>query len=191
MRTHWLDVIVFVLLAISAVKGWRRGFILEVLTILGLLVGVVAGFLLHNTVADLTRDFFPIPGWALQIGAFTLTAGVVYRIWLWLSKQTSESFKVTGLGMADQVLGALFGLLKSCLLLAAVFWIVNLIHIKALRKQLQDSYIAADAVYIGHQEFYLLSKSAPVFERWYYQAADLVKAEGTGASFKKKSEKSS
>ena len=163
----------------AAVQGWRRGFILEVLNIVGLLVGVVAGFMLHDMVADIANQYLHLPGWIIKVLAFVVTSWLIFRFWSWLSAQATESFKVAGLGMGDQILGAVFGLLKTCLVLAAVFWLIEIVKISAVRRQLDESYLAADVVSVGQAEFELLSKSAPLFKRWYNEASSWIEPNAT------------
>ena len=179
MRTHWLDIVVFVILAIAAVKGWKRGFVLEVLNILGLLVGVVAGFLLHDLVADAANQYLHLPQWIVRALAFIITAVVVARIWNWLSMQATESFKVSGLGVGDSILGGTFGLLKASLVLAAVFWFLSILHVTPIENQRKESYLAADVIDLGYKEFGLLSKTAPTFKRWWHQAGGWQKTDST------------
>jgi membrane protein required for colicin V production len=171
MRTHLLDVLVFTALAIAAVQGWRRGFVLEVLNIVGLLVGVVVGFMLYDVVAGWVEPHLKMPGWILKTVAFLVTSLIVFRFWQWLSQQAKESFKVAGLGVADAILGSVFGLLKTSLVIAGLFWLGNVLHLTYIRNQLADSYIAADVVTLGNEEFSLLSKATPLFQSWYQKAA--------------------
>jgi membrane protein required for colicin V production len=171
MRTHYLDIVVFITLATAAYQGWRRGFVLELLNIVGLLVGVGAGFVLHDLVAQFLIGQVHLPGWAIKTFAFIITAWVVFRIWKWLAAQASDAFKVAGLGMADQALGSVFGLMKSSLIVAAVFWLAGVLNIAYLQQQLANSYIAADVVTVGNTEFALLSKATPLFVRWYHEAS--------------------
>ncbi len=169
MRTHVLDILLFGLLAFAAYTGWRKGLVVELLNTVGLLVGVVAGFMLHDVVAGLLGAG-KAPSWAVKIFAFAVTAVVVWRLWAWLAKAASSAFRLTALGMADQFLGAVLGLVKASLLVSAVFWLAGLLHLKTLRSAAQESYLAADVVQIGNAEFYLLSQAAPLFSRWYNEA---------------------
>ncbi len=170
MRTHLLDIVIFCLLAYAAWAGWRRGLVLELLNTLGLLVGIVAGFMLHDVVAGLLAPHIGMPGWLLKVFAFLVTTVVVFRLWSWLATTASNSFKVTSLGMADQGVGAIFGMMKMSLVLSAFFWLAGVLNMKTLGRQLADSALAADVVALGNAEFTLLSKGTPLFKKWYGEA---------------------
>jgi membrane protein required for colicin V production len=185
MRTHVLDILVFGILTAAAVQGWRRGFVLEMLNIVGLLVGVMVGFMLYDLVAAYVAPHVGLPTWMLKSLSFLVTTMVVYSLWNFLSKQTKESFKVAGLGVSDSVLGAVFGLMKASLVCAAVFWIAAVLHVKFAKEKLEDSYIAADVVSIGNSEFSVLSQATPYFIHWYHAAIDHESGTVSGSSSKK------
>ena len=170
MRTHLLDILIFSALAYAAWAGWRRGFVLELLSTVGLLVGVVAGFMLHDVVAGLAGRYLSMPDWVLKLFAFLLTALIVFRLWLWLAKMAGKAIRLTALGMADQGLGAFMGLLKASLTISALFWLAGLLNVKTLGKELANCALAADVVRLGNAEFTLMSKATPLFIHWYKQA---------------------
>jgi uncharacterized membrane protein required for colicin V production len=112
-----------------------------------------------------------MPGWILKTLAFLVTAFIVFRLWQWLAMQTSDAFKVSGLGQADSALGSIFGLMKASLICAGFFWLGGVIHATFLEEKLKDTYIAADVVDFGNSEFALMSKATPMFMRWYKEAS--------------------
>jgi S1-C subfamily serine protease len=75
----WLDVILIALLAGSLYSGYRRGAVLQVIGIVGLIAGVLVGIAVAPRVAQLARS--PASGVAVVLGT-VLVAGTIGNVWL-------------------------------------------------------------------------------------------------------------
>ncbi len=136
-----LDIVVAVILFLSMLVAWFRGFIREVLTILGLggaAVGALYGspyiipslskWMIGDKSADEARLFSIIPYEFIAIGLAYLFVFIVVFILLslathWLSKTAKEA----GLGALDRSLGVLFGLLRAVILIGLLFIPFNVV----------------------------------------------------------------
>lgn len=133
-----LDIVVGVILFLSMLVAWFRGFIREVLTILGLVGACLAALYgaayitptLYEWMAGSKPEgaklFDMIPYNYVAIGSAYLLIFVIVFAALslfthWLSKTAKES----GLGALDRSLGVLFGLLRALVLIGLMFVPVN------------------------------------------------------------------
>jgi membrane protein required for colicin V production len=131
------DVIVLVLLAISAAIGFARGAIREVVALLALLMGAAAAiFSLHQS-APIARSFIH-PDWlgtaAALIGVFLVTYLLVRLAGGAIARQIQEADL---LGALDRSVGLLIGLARGLVVLGAL----NLMFNAATPKDLQPHWI--------------------------------------------------
>lgn len=135
------DIIVFVVLLISALHAFWRGFIREVLTIFGAIGGIFAAITFGNTVrptmdgwlgivdgekVEKLFDMVPmtIVSAALSYGlVFILVFGVLSFI----SHMIAEQVRALGLGAVDRTLGVVFGLLRGLLILGIFYLPVHIV----------------------------------------------------------------
>ncbi len=110
-----LDIIILAGLVFSAFLGLRRGLIKSVLSLAGLIVGVVLASNFYGLLAK-TLTFIPSENTA-NIVAFIIILVVVIIIANVLSALLKFAIKAVMLGWVDHLGGAIFGFLMG-----AVFW---------------------------------------------------------------------
>ena len=114
-----LDIAILAVLALSVAWGIWRGFVREILS----LVGWVLAFLAANAVAAQLGELLPA-SWARAevrvLIAFVVVFVLVLSATALAAVLVSKLFKKAGLGGVDRTLGALFGLARGVLILVAV-----------------------------------------------------------------------
>lgn len=131
-----IDILVLLVLALSALIAFLRGFIREVLTIIGVLGGMVAayyggphflplmeGWLGVDPDAETPQKLFDIIPYTyvasfLAYGSIFVVVVVVLSI---ISHMIAEAVKSVGLGAIDRTLGVVFGLVRGILLLGILY----------------------------------------------------------------------
>jgi membrane protein required for colicin V production len=121
----WVDWALLAVLALSVVAGLVRGFVFEVMA----LIGWVVAWFVAQWFAPEVAPHLPVgkPGGALNLVlAFVLTfvAGLV--VWGLLARLLRMLIHATPLSLPDRALGAGFGLLRGGVLLLAVATVVAL-----------------------------------------------------------------
>lgn len=147
-----LDLIVLVILVISAGIAFFRGFIREVLTIIGVVGGAAAaafgGPLLSPVIANLlgvnaddpadsgNKLFGVLPKeLAADVIAYGSIFILVVLILSLISHMISKSVQAVGLGAIDRSLGVLFGVLRAVLLIGILYLPVYLLTSEADRNE--------------------------------------------------------
>ncbi|HEY8352298.1 MAG TPA: CvpA family protein [Sphingomonadales bacterium] len=121
------DILVLIVLGVSAIYGFGRGFTLEILS-LGAWVGAIIATLYLLPVAQpLMRDFLDPPGFAdtvtvILLGVVTL---IIFKI---LANVISRAIKSSAIGPLDRSMGALFGVVRGLLIVCVAYlvttWII-------------------------------------------------------------------
>jgi membrane protein required for colicin V production len=113
------DVAIVAVVALSVLVGLVRGFVLEVLSLLGWIVAVVAAIALRTHVAA----WLPVgdPGSRTRdVAALVAVFVVVLVVWGLLARLVSRAIGATPLKAVDRLLGMAFGFARAALVLLAV-----------------------------------------------------------------------
>jgi membrane protein required for colicin V production len=123
------DIIILLLLALFAFGGLRRGFVWELLTVIGLVLGFVFTYYFRADLLDLTMRIAP-PGWSRQwVAALAFLAFflLIYLGFTAIGKYLRERLHKTPLKWPDRILGVTAGALKGAiligLLIVALDWL--------------------------------------------------------------------
>jgi len=120
MGLNALDIIVLLLVGGSAVLGWIRGFVTEVLSLMAFLFVVVALKLFH---APLTHALLGTIGTAAgaAVLAFAIIAGLTYFGGRMVANGVGHRVRSSVLGPVDRALGFGFGALKGLIIASLAF----------------------------------------------------------------------
>ena len=123
-----IDVVILVFILFFTIRGLFRGFILEFSTLIGLIVGYLAGITYLGFLSDLLQTLMPsVPVSILNIISFSvvfITINILLKI---AANLITKTLKFAMLGWLNRLLGALFGLTKSVLILSIFVFLISLI----------------------------------------------------------------
>lgn len=138
-----VDIVVGAVVLISALISFLRGFIREILTIIGVVGGIAAAYFLGPKfipmvekwygIADLKPEdkmpeFGPIPMDIItSVTAYGLIFLVVVAVLSIASHFLAAGAKAVGLGPVDRTLGVIFGIARAVILLALLYWPASVI----------------------------------------------------------------
>lgn len=122
---NWIDILLVIPLAYAAWKGFRKGFIIELFTLLALLVGIYAGINFSDWTAGFIQKQFEFEGRYLPVIAFTLTFLGVAILVYFLGKLIEGMLKLVQLSLVNKLLGLLFGTIKVLYILSIVLVLVE------------------------------------------------------------------
>lgn len=117
------DWVLIALLVYSTVRAFLRGFILEVVSIIGLVAGVLFAAWNCTAVANELARWITSMATARIVAFIAIALGIMILCGL-MGRLLRSGADVIGLGLLDRLLGAAFGLLRGCLLGVAVMMIL-------------------------------------------------------------------
>jgi membrane protein required for colicin V production len=122
-----LDIIIVILLAFGAFRGFRKGLLMELITIVAFVIGIILGVKLMDLSGSflhlLHDNFGRIAPFVLFLVIFVLTIVVVNQI----GRAVKKALNFTPLGSLDNFAGAFIGALKWAFAISLVFWVTSLI----------------------------------------------------------------
>jgi membrane protein required for colicin V production len=122
---NFIDILLIVPLGYAAWRGFKKGFIIEVFTLLALLVGIYAGIHFSDWTANLIKGNVDMEDSYLPVIAFTLTFLAVGAMVYFAGKMLEQMVRVVNLSPLNKILGVVFGLIKMVYTLSVVLILVE------------------------------------------------------------------
>lgn len=121
----WIDLLVLVPLAFAAWRGFQKGLIMAIATLVALVAGLYAGFHGSEVVADALHKQFNWSASTVQIVSFVLAfIGVVVAIHL-LARLIEKAVKMAALSPVNKSAGLVFNVLKASLIMSMAFYALD------------------------------------------------------------------
>ncbi len=161
-----LDFVLLVPLLYAAFKGFTKGFVYEIFSLLALGLGIYGCIAFSGLVtAKLTEYIDPNEDW-LPIASYTITfIGIVVLVTM-AGNILTRILGVVQLGLANKVMGILFGLVKAAFFVSALLMAFNVVNdaLSLLDPQLMEDSL----LYEPLSQFLLViipeSEGNPVFQ---------------------------
>lgn len=124
---NFLDIIIAVPLAYFIYKGWRRGLIFELATLVGIVCGCYAAIHFSAWVAQLLS----LKGESALLIAFFVTFVAVLLLAAVLGKAVEGFVKLVKVGKLNNLLGSVFGMMKCLVVLSVLLNMLTLVDDQA------------------------------------------------------------
>jgi membrane protein required for colicin V production len=124
---NWLDATIIIILIISFVTGFINGFVKEVASLAALILGIWGAIKFSAFTAEKLYDYFDMTGRYVGVIAFLVTFGIIVVIIHFVGILADRVVTAAALGFINRILGIVFGLLKSVLIMSVFFVILNAI----------------------------------------------------------------
>ena len=120
-----LDIIILILLAFGAIRGFMKGFIYEVAMLGALVLCYFLGFKMAAVVSEfLFKTFGGSPDTLRYVSYMIVWIGVSIGAWF-LAKLFESLVNITALGIFNKIAGAIFGILKYAFLIGLFLYFFN------------------------------------------------------------------
>lgn len=121
----YIDIIIVLFLLYGAVRGYFKGLVIEVATLLGLVLGVYLAMKYSVYIENILRDFLNLSeGYLHPVGwgvTFVLVAIAIYL----LGKMLTNLVAAVSLGLVNKLAGMVLGVMKYFVILCILLMIVN------------------------------------------------------------------
>jgi membrane protein required for colicin V production len=124
-----LDIILVAIILFGAYKGYKKGFLLEILSFFAFLIAILTAFKLLNAGIDFIQEHFEFTSRYLPVIAFVIIFIVVLIGIHLLNKLLKKIIDVTFLGTFDNLAGAALGAVKMAFFVSLILWLVHFAHL--------------------------------------------------------------
>ncbi len=122
---QYVDIILAIFLIFGTVKGFKNGFFVEIASLLALVLGVYGAIKFSYFINNYLSGRVDLEERYIGIISFALTFIIIVIGISWLGKVLTKVADITMLGFVNKVLGAVFGGLKTALILSVVLLIFS------------------------------------------------------------------
>lgn len=123
------DIVILLVLAWGAFKGFRKGFIMEIVAVLALFIGILGAFKLLHVGMDWLDQYFEISGQLLPYVSFIVLFIAIVILVNLLGKSVKKVLDMALLGGFDSLAGAIIGIIKWAFGLSILVWLTESFNI--------------------------------------------------------------
>ena len=123
---HYIDILIIIPLLWGAYKGFTKGLITEIASLLSLILGIYGAIKLSNYTSSFLIKTFDFTSEYLPVISFAITFIIIVILVHLISKLIDSMIKTASLGVVNRILGAVFGTAKFLLILGVVIILLNL-----------------------------------------------------------------
>lgn len=116
-----LDILYLIIVVFAIIKGWRKGLIVAVLSVIGLVVGLAAALKLSTVVAGWLGTINISAQW-LPVISFILVFVLVVVLVRWLANILHKTVEMAWLGWVDRLGGAILYILLDTLIFSVLLF---------------------------------------------------------------------
>jgi membrane protein required for colicin V production len=125
IQLGWVDIVLLAVFLLSALVGLWRGFVFEIVSLLGWLIA----FVIANSAGPYLSDLVPLGSTDPQVrlwGAYIVVFVLVLLTCTLLARMLRALVSATPLSFVDHLLGGAFGVVRGVLILVVVATLVTL-----------------------------------------------------------------
>lgn len=132
---NYLDIIIAILLFLFGFKGFRKGLIVEVVTLLAFGVGIYGAMHFSEFTAEHLQEVMNIDPKYLNTVAFILTFIILVVVVNIIGRLLTKAVQAMNLGFINKLGGFLFGAAKGVLLCSTFVLVLNNLQMMGLVKE--------------------------------------------------------
>jgi membrane protein required for colicin V production len=121
----YIDIILAVPLLWALYKGFRKGLIIEVASLLALVVGIYGSIHFSSYIAEFLKNNFGSKSAYLHIFSFAITFILIVLAIYILAHLLEKVVETVSLSLVNKILGAIFGLIKAAIILSVLLYFIN------------------------------------------------------------------
>lgn len=159
-----VDIILLILFVIGAFFGYKKGLILELISIAAFILAIYGGFkLLHIGMEYVSRVYEGF-GTLLPFVAFLVLFVLIIIVVNIIGKILKKIIDWTPLGIIDNIAGALIGILKWAVAVTIFIWVITVLNLDFDSQTLNDSKILAFTNKVLNQTIEFIGTIFPSFK---------------------------
>jgi len=135
------DIFLLIVAALGAWKGYREGFLMEMVSLVGIILGIFLGFKLMGVGMIFLEEHFDVNRTTLPYVSFIVIFLVVLLGVRLIGSLVKNSIDKTFLGSADQAMGATLGVFRSLFMISVVLWILDSLKLSPRAEWVEDSWL--------------------------------------------------
>jgi membrane protein required for colicin V production len=149
---NFLSILIWAILLFFMVKGFMKGLIKEVCSLLGLVMGSWAAFTYYPFLSAFIRPYIHLPHYVSSVISFIIIFMTIGLLFFFLGHLLTAIFKIILLGSLNRIGGVIFGFLQGALVLSLLLYLGTSKPMPVkLKTELEGSKAARPFIYCGKE----------------------------------------
>ncbi len=158
-----IDIIFVILVIVAFVKGWRKGLIIALFSVIAFVIGIAAAMKLSVVVAEYLKDSVQVSARWLPFLSFIIVFVAVVLLIRWGALLLETAVDITLLGWINRLAGSILYLLLYAIAFSIVLFFMQKVHM------IQEETVAKSVFYpyikpLGPLTMDTFGKLVPVFK---------------------------
>jgi membrane protein required for colicin V production len=120
-----LDFLILIPVVWLCIRGFGKGLIIELATLAGLALGILAAYFFADNLEALIKDYFSFNSTATRIAAYIIIFLLVLLILFIIGKLVEKSVDLIAMGWLNKLLGAIVGIAKGIVLVCIILFLIE------------------------------------------------------------------
>jgi len=117
---NYIDIVLGILLILSAISGFRKGFVVEVASLAALILGIWGAIKFSYVTSEFLVENFNIETDYLNLISFVVTFVVIVILVHIVGNTVNKMVNAVMLGFVNKLAGLVFGVLRAALILSII-----------------------------------------------------------------------
>ena len=123
-----LDLGILIIASIFFVRGVFRGFVFELVTVVGLILGYIISITYLSLLSGYILSFFPsFPESVVNLVSFFILFVGTNLLLRFVSNIITKTLKIAMLGWLNRILGGVLGMIKSIIIMSILVFVIDMI----------------------------------------------------------------
>ncbi|MFY0626486.1 MAG: CvpA family protein [Reichenbachiella sp.] len=169
-----IDIVILVFLLIGAYSGYKKGLLMEIVTLAAFFIAIIAGIKLLDWGISILDNYIEGFDHVLPVIAFAVIFIGVIILLNYLGKSLKKILDMTLLGSLDDVGGAVIGVVKWALFISILIWIYESFAGEMIHESIETSYLYEPISKLGPTLLGIFSGLYPSFMEFFDQTKEQI-----------------
>ncbi|MFT7032322.1 MAG: membrane protein required for colicin V production [Cyclobacteriaceae bacterium] len=170
-----IDIVILVFFGIGAYSGFKKGFILEIISLAAFFIAIILGIKLLNIGVGFVSKYVEGYDHILPVIVFTILFIGIIIFLNWIGKLLKRVLDMTLFGSIDDIIGAILGIVKWALVISIFFWIFSSFGGKFSSEMTSDSFLYDPVSSFAPNLFSMISSVFPFIEEFFNNSKEFIK----------------
>ncbi len=134
-----LDIIIIIPIIWFAYRGFSRGLIIELASLVGLILGIYAALYFSDYAAEIIERNFNLSSGYLSVISFIVTFIIVVIMIYIIGRMLEKLIDMVALGFLNKLAGLVFGVLKAVVLISLALLVINHYNDKLISSEKKEN----------------------------------------------------
>jgi len=161
MIGKWIDLVVLVCLALGLLKGFKKGLIRELFSLMGAILAIIVAYHSYQSLAMVLMANYELSTWQAQTISFVALLLGISLLGAFFGYVWSKAISFTPFSILDHLGGAAFGVLKVVAVVLIVLIATSAVDIAVLNAMLSESVVLQQIDLLLHYVYQYLDHYWP------------------------------